>query len=94
MDCSPPVSSVHGILQAVEWVVTALLQGIFPTQGSNLCLLCLPALAGGFFTISATLEAQNKLGNTAKKQTHRYREQTSGYQWEEGNEKGQQREGS
>ena len=39
MDCSPPVSplgsSVHGILQArtLEWV--AILQGIFPTQGSN-----------------------------------------------------------
>ena len=28
---------------------------------------------------------QNKLVNiTQKKQTHRYREQTSGYQWEEG----------
>ena len=35
IDCSPPGSSVHGILQAriLEWV--ALLQGIFPTQGSN-----------------------------------------------------------
>ena len=31
-----------------------LLQGIFPTQGSNLGLLSLPALAGGFFTASAT----------------------------------------
>ena len=31
-----------------------LLQGIFQTQGSNLGLL----LAGGFFTISATWEAQ------------------------------------
>ena len=31
-------SSVHGILQArmLEWVPTAFLQGIFPTQGSNL----------------------------------------------------------
>ena len=38
MDCSPPGSSVHGILQAriLEWV--SLLQGIFPTQGSNLSL--------------------------------------------------------
>ena len=27
-----------------------LLQGLFPTQGSNQCLLCLLALAGGFFT--------------------------------------------
>ena len=37
MDHSLPGSSVHGILQAriLEWVV----QGIFPTQGSNLYLL-------------------------------------------------------
>ena len=34
----------------------ALLQGIFPTQGSNLCLLVSLALAGGFFTTSATWE--------------------------------------
>ena len=34
-----------------------LLQGIFPTQGSNLRLLGLPALAGGFFTTSITWEA-------------------------------------
>ena len=41
MDCSLPGSFVHGILQAriLEWV--ALLQGIFLTQGSNPCLLCL-----------------------------------------------------
>jgi hypothetical protein len=31
-----------------------LLLEIFPTQGSNPCLLCLPALAGGFFTTRAT----------------------------------------
>ena len=37
----------------------AFLQGIFPTQGWNLCLLCLRALAGGFFTTKATWEAQN-----------------------------------
>ena len=41
MDCSPPVSSVHGILQARTGVVCHfLLQGIFPTQGSNPRLLC------------------------------------------------------
>ena len=34
----------------------ALLQGIFPTLGSNRCLLS-PALAGGFFTTSAAWEA-------------------------------------
>jgi len=37
MDCSLPGSSVHGILQArvLEWGAIFLLQGIFPTQGSN-----------------------------------------------------------
>ena len=41
MDCSPPGSSVHEILQArtLEWVVIYLLQGTFLTQGSNLGLL-------------------------------------------------------
>ena len=36
MDCSPPGSSVHGISQTRTHV---LLQGIFPTEGLNLCLL-------------------------------------------------------
>ena len=35
----------------------ALLQGIFLTQESNLCLLHIPALAGRFFTTSTTWEA-------------------------------------
>ena len=36
----------------------------------------------------------NKLVNkTKKKQTHRYREQTSGYHWGEGREEGQDRGG-
>ena len=34
----------------------ALLQGIFPSQGSNPCLLCIPALADVFFTTSGTWE--------------------------------------
>ena len=40
-DCSPPGSSVHGILQAriLEWFFHFLLQGIFPIQGSNPRLL-------------------------------------------------------
>ena len=59
MGCSPPGSSLHGILQArrVKWVCHALLQGIFRTQGSNPCLLHPLALAGGFFTTSAPWEA-------------------------------------
>ena len=42
MNCSPPGSSVHGILRAriLEWEEGhALLQGIFPIQGSNLHFL-------------------------------------------------------
>ena len=74
MDCSPSGSSVHGMLQALNAGVGchALLQGIFPTQGSNLCLIHLhwhlpdprikpashtSALAGGFFTTGTTWEA-------------------------------------
>ena len=46
MDCSPPGSSVHGILQAriLEWVAISN-QGISPTQESNPHLLhCRPIL--------------------------------------------------
>ena len=41
MDCSPPDSSVHGILQAriLEWVASPFSRGIFPTQGLNPGLL-------------------------------------------------------
>ena len=37
VDCSPPGSSVHGILQAriLEWVAISFSRGIFLTQGSN-----------------------------------------------------------
>ena len=43
MDCSPPGSFVHGDAPGKNAGVGchALLQGIFPTQGSNPCLLCL-----------------------------------------------------
>ena len=39
--CSPPGSSVHGILQAriLEWVAISFSRGVFPTQGSNPGLL-------------------------------------------------------
>ena len=57
MDCSPPGSSVHGILQAriLEWVAIPFARaspesGVKPES---------PALAGGFFTTrEATREAQ------------------------------------
>ena len=59
MDCSPPGSSVHEILQAgtLEVGYHFLLQGIFLTQRLKIESLSLmsPGLAGGFFT-SATWE--------------------------------------
>ena len=65
MDCSPPGSSVHGILQArkLEWILMPSSKG--SSQSRDLCLLCLqslivscsclmsPELAGGFFTSEA-----------------------------------------
>ena len=53
--CSLPGSPVHGILQAriLKWIATAVLQGIFPSQGSNSHLLTAPALSGGFFSTRA-----------------------------------------
>ena len=41
MDCSPPGSSVHRILQEkiLEWGAIFYSGGIFPTQGSKPCLL-------------------------------------------------------
>ena len=61
MDCSPPGSSVHGILQARNTGVDChvLLQGIFLTLVSYVHLLP-PALAGRFFTTTATWEAHQK----------------------------------
>ena len=58
MDCSPPGSSVHGILQAriVEWVVVPSSRDLHD-PGIELVSLMPPALAGGFFTTSATCKA-------------------------------------
>ena len=57
LDGSPPGSSVHGDSRGKNTGVGChgFLQGIFPTQGSNPCLMSL-ALAGRFFTASATWE--------------------------------------
>ena len=54
MDCSPSGSSVHGILQAGVTGVGChlLLQGIFPTQGSNPRLLCLPCWQADFLPLA------------------------------------------
>ena len=58
MDCSPPGSSVYGILQAkiLEWVVMTSSRNL-PDPGIKLASLTYPALGGGFFTTIATWEA-------------------------------------
>ena len=54
MDCSPPGSHVHGILQAriLEWV-TIPSPGDLSNPGMEPASLMSPALAGKFFTTSA-----------------------------------------
>ena len=60
VDCSPPGSSVPGIVQAriLEWVVMLSPPGDLPNPGIETARLMSPALAGRFFTISVTWEAQ------------------------------------
>ena len=58
MDYSPPGSSVHGILQAriLVWVAMPSSRDL-PDPGIEPTSLTSPALAGGFFAISASWEA-------------------------------------
>ena len=57
LDCSPPRSSVHGILQAriLEWVATPFSRGSSQPRDQTTSFMS-PVLAGGFFTTSVTLE--------------------------------------
>ena len=59
MDCSSPGSSVHGIFQAriLEWVAFPA-PGDLPWPGDQTQVSC---IAGGFFTIWATREAQGSM---------------------------------
>ena len=56
MNCSPPSSSVHGILQArtLEWVAIPFSRGSSRPREQT----CVSCTAGRFFTIWATREAQ------------------------------------
>ena len=58
MDCGPPGSSVHGILQAriLGWVSMPS-SGDLPDPGMELTSLMSPALAGRFFTTGAAWKA-------------------------------------
>ena len=57
MGCSPPGSSVHGILQArmLEWVAMPSSRGFSPPRDRT--HISSPALGGGFFTTSTIWEA-------------------------------------
>ena len=73
MDYSLPVSSVHEILQAriLEWVATPSSRGSSRPRDRTCvsirtCVSMSPALAGRFFTISATWEAQFPLYSKEK----------------------------
>ena len=61
MDCSPPGSPVHGILQVriLEWLAGPPPGGL-PDPGIELASLISSALAGKFFTTSTTWEAPQK----------------------------------
>ena len=52
----------------LDWVAI-LFQEIFPSWGSNPCLFVSPALARGFFTISATWKASINLLSSAFSKT-------------------------
>ena len=61
MDYSPPGSSIRGIFQAQILklvVINAITPGHYTNPGIEPVSLRSPALAGGFFTISATWRSQ------------------------------------
>ena len=62
VDCSPSGSSIHGILQAriLEWVSMPSSWGSSRPRDKTHILMS-PAMTGGFFTTSATWEAQEML---------------------------------
>ena len=70
IDCSPPGSSVHGILQAriLEWVAMPSSRYL-PDPGFKPVSLTSPALAG--FTISTTWEVQKGHGSSSQTWTGR-----------------------
>ena len=75
--------TVRGILEAriLEWVAFTFSRGFSQPRDQNQ----VSHIADRLSTSWATREAHNKLVNITKKtQAHRYREQTSGYQWSGG----------
>ena len=57
-DCSPPGSSVHGIVQArIQSGLPFPMPGNLPNPGIKVAFLMSPALSGGFFTTVKKWEA-------------------------------------
>ena len=82
MDCSPPGSSVHGVLQAriLEWVATLFFGGSSQTKDEPASVLSC-ALAGEFFTTNATWEAPHPRTNQHQKI---YKQEMPERVWREG----------
>ena len=55
MNCSPQVSSLHGLLQAkiLEWAAVSSSRGSSRHRDGT-CIPCVPSFAGGFFTIEGS----------------------------------------
>jgi len=64
MDCSPPGSSVHAILQAriLEWVAIPLSSRSSQARDRT----CVSCIAGGFFTVWATREVEHSITKLSK----------------------------
>ena len=74
MDCSPPGSSVHGILQVriLEWVAIPFSRGSsWPRDGARAS-----CTAGRFFTIWATSKSHRGLEGRFKKKNHLFKQNT------------------
>ena len=77
VDCSPPGFPVRGIFQAriLEWVAISYSRGFSDPGIEPKCLMS-PALAGGFFTTSATGADPNNV-NVSGKTRRKYFTQNS-----------------
>ena len=85
MHCSPPGSSVHGILQAriLEWVAMPSSERSSQPRDWTCISYVYPALAGGFFIINATWEALMVPGAILKHINGKYLEEFRREKWSE-----------
>ena len=83
MDCSPPGSSVHGDSPGKDTGVGchALLQGIFPTQGSNPCLLLLLHWQACSLPLTPTGKSVKQLYSNLKKKRGKFAKRDKHWWW-------------